>query len=211
MKVVLVNGSPHAKGCTYRALEEVAAALEADGIECERFWVGAKELGGCKGCNWCIENGKCIIDDKVNEFAALADEADGFVFGAPVYYASIAGQMRSFLDRVFYSANRHPGRFWMKPAAGVSNSRRAGNVATYDQFNKYFGISGMPIVSSTYWNETYGFTPADVEKDAEGLRTMRGLGRNMAYLLKAKEAAAAAGIAVPERLQGPSTNFMDGK
>lgn len=154
MKVVLVNGSPHAKGCTNRALDEVANALEENGVECERFWIGAKELGGCKGCNWCVEHGKCVVDDKVNEFGALADRADGFVFGAPVYYASIAGQMRSFLDRAFYSSQfRHPDRFWMKPAAGVSNSRRAGNVATYDQFNKYFGISGMPIRRASSWSD----------------------------------------------------------
>lgn len=208
MKVILVNGSPRAKGCTNRALDEVEAALTEAGVKCERFWIGAKELGGCKSCGWCAAHGKCVLDDKVNEFTALADEADGFVFGAPVYYASIAGQMRAFLDRAFYSSGSHPDRFWMKPAAGVSSSRRAGGVATYDQFNKYFGIAGMPIVSASYWNEVHGNTPEEVEQDAEGLRTMRVIGRNMAYLLKAKEAAAAAGVEVPGRLAGPSTNFI---
>lgn len=210
MNVILVNGSPHRRGCTARALQEVAVPLKDAGIDVVDFWIGSRELGGCKACGYCSTAGKCVMEDKVNEFNELALDADGFVFGSPVYYASMAGQMRSFMDRVFYSSN-DPRRFHMKPAAGISNSRRAGSVTTYDQFNKYFGISNMLIVSGSYWNETHGFTPDDVEKDIEGLRTMRAIGLNMAYVLRAKEAAAAAGIQVPERLSGPSTSFMDGK
>jgi multimeric flavodoxin WrbA len=210
MKVLMVNGSPHRNGCTARALREVAGPLQAAGIEVEDFWIGSRDLGGCKACGYCETAGKCVMNDKVNEFCALADHADGFVFGSPVYYASIAGQMRSFLDRVFYSS-QGSSRFYMKPVAGISNSRRAGCVTTYDQFNHYFGIGNMLIVSGTYWNETHGFTPEDVEKDAEGLRCMRAIGQNMAYVLRAKEAAKAAGVLPPEPLSGPLTNFMDGK
>ena len=184
MKVLLVNGSPHQRGCTYTALEEVAKTLEENGIETEIFQVGNKPINGCIGCGVCKKKGECFMDDKVNEFAKKAKDADGFVFGSPVHYAAASGALTSFLDRVFYSAGRY---MQFKPAASVASARRAGTTATLDQINKYATISNMPLVSSQYWNMVHGFTPEDVKKDLEGMQTMRTLGRNMAWLLKCIE------------------------
>ena len=205
MKVLLVNGSPNKAGCTYTALSEVARALNAEGIETEIFHIGNTPISGCKACRACKKTGKCIIDDLVNEFAKKAKEADGFIFGSPVYYAAANGSLVSFMDRLFFSAGK---TMRLKPAAAVASARRAGTTATLDIINKYFTICEMPIVSSRYWNMVHGSTPDDVLKDEEGLWTMRTLGRNMAYLLKAIGAAKEAGIPTPKQEQGVFTNFI---
>ena len=205
MKVLLVNGSPHAQGCTYTALREVAAALEKQGIETELFQVGTKPISGCLGCGACIKTGKCVIDDVVNEFVEKAKDADGFVFGSPVHYAGASGAITSFMDRAFYGKG---AVYANKPAAAVMSCRRGGATATLDQLNKYFTISNMPIVSSQYWNMVHGNTPDEVRQDLEGMQTMRTLGINMAWLLKCIEAGKAAGIAMPEREAKVATNFI---
>ncbi|MBO5365287.1 MAG: flavodoxin family protein [Peptococcaceae bacterium] len=205
MKVLLVNGSPHAQGCTYTALCEVAAALEKQGIETELFQVGTKPISGCLGCGACIKTGKCVIDDVVNEFVEKAKDADGFVFGSPVHFANASGAITSFMDRAFYGKG---AVYANKPAAAVMSCRRGGATATLDQLNKYFTISNMPIVSSQYWNMVHGNTPDEVRQDAEGMQTMRTLGINMAWLLKCIEAGKAAGIAMPEREAKVATNFI---
>ena len=205
MKVLLVNGSPHAKGCTYTALCEVAAALEKQGIETELFQIGTKPVSGCLGCGACIKTGKCVVDDVVNEFVEKAKAADGFVFGSPVHFANASGAITSFMDRAFYGKG---AVYADKPAAAIMSCRRGGATATLDQLNKYFTISNMPIVSSQYWNMVHGNTPDEVRQDLEGLQTMRTLGINMAWLLKCIEAGKAAGIAMPEREAKVATNFI---
>lgn len=205
MKVILVNGSPKEKGCTYTALCEVAGALEKNGIETEIFWVGAKPIAGCIGCGACSKSGKCFVDDCVNVFVEKAKTADGFVFGSPVHYAAASGALTSFLDRAFYGKG---AVFAGKPGAAVVSCRRGGASAAFDQLNKYFTINNMPVVSSQYWNQVHGNTPEEVKKDAEGMQTMRTLGNNMAWLLKCIEAGAAAGITFPERESAVRTNFI---
>lgn len=205
MKVILVNGSPKEKGCTYTALCEVAGALEKNGIETEIFQVGAKPIAGCIGCGACSKTGKCFVDDGVNEFVEKAKAADGFVFGSPVHYAAASGALTSFLDRAFYGKG---AVFAGKPGAAIVSCRRGGASAAFDQLNKYFTISNMPVVSSQYWNQVHGNTPEEVRKDAEGMQTMRTLGNNMAWLLKCIEAGAAAGITFPEREPVVKTNFI---
>ena len=205
MKVILVNGSPHEKGCTYTALCEVASALEKSGVETEIFWVGAKPLSGCMGCGVCATKGGCVFGDRVNEFVEKAKSADGFVFGSPVHYASISGAMSSFMDRAFYSGG---SALAGKPAAGVVSCRRGGASAAFDALNKYFTIKSMPIVSSQYWNQVHGNKPEEVMRDEEGLQTMRTLGRNMAWLLKCIEAGKAAGVTFPEPENPVKTNFI---
>lgn len=205
MKVLLVNGSPNKAGCTYTALSEIAKTLNAEGIETEIFHIGNAPISGCKACRACKKSGRCVIDDPVNEFAEKAKEADGFIFGSPVYYAAANGSLVSFMDRLFFSAGK---TMRLKPAAAVASARRAGTTATLDIINKYFTICEMPIVSSRYWNMVHGSTPDDVLKDEEGLWTMRTLGRNMAYLLKAIGAAKKADIPTPEQEQGVFTNFI---
>ena len=209
MKVLLVNGSPHEKGCTYTALIEVAGVLENEGIGAEVFWIGNKPLSGCIDCRACLEKKKCIFDDKVNEVLAVAQSVDGFIFGSPVHYAAASGAMTSFMDRLFF-ADLLSGRqsFALKPAAAVVSARRAGTTATFDQLNKYFTISQMPIISSRYWNMVHGATPEDVRKDLEGLQTMRVLARNMAWFLKCKEAGLKAGVPVPVQEENIYTNFI---
>lgn len=205
MKILVVNGSPHANGCTYTALCEVAAALEAEGMETEMIQVGTKPVSGCLGCGACIKTGKCVIDDVVNEFIEKAKEADGFVFGSPVHYAGASGAITSFMDRAFYGK---AAIYADKPAAAIVSCRRGGATAAFEQLNKYFTISNMPIVSSQYWNMVHGNTPEQVCQDLEGLQTMRTLGKNMAWLLKCIEAGKAAGIAKPEREAKVATNFI---
>ena len=205
MKVILVNGSPREKGCTYTALCEVAGALEKNGIETEVFQVGAKPIAGCIGCNVCLKNGRCFVDDPVNEFVEKAKTADGFVFGSPVHYAAASGAITSFLDRAFYGKGNV---FAGKPGAAVVSCRRGGAASAFDQLNKYFTINSMPVVSSQYWNQVHGNTPDEVRQDAEGLQTMRTLGSNMAWLLKCIQAGAAAGITFPEREPAMKTNFI---
>jgi multimeric flavodoxin WrbA len=209
MKVILVNGSPHENGCTYTALAEVAKTLNAEGIKTEIFQIGQEPLSGCTACYTCRETGKCKFSDSVNEFLDIAGNFDGFIFGSPVHYAAAGGAITSFMDRVFYAAaNAGKKVFYLKPAAAVVSARRAGTTATFDQLNKYFTISEMPVISSKYWNMVHGATPEDVKKDLEGLQIMRTLGRNMAWFLKCKEAAIKAGVAVPEREKPVRTNFI---
>ena len=204
MKVLLVNGSYHEKGCTYTGLAEVAKALNANGVETEIYWLGQNQVSGCKGCWACKKIKKCVIDDGMNEFVEKAAEFDGYVFGSPVYYASAAGALVSFMDRVFYSGGKHLA---YKPAAAVVSCRRAGASTTFDVINKYFTINNMPIVGSNYWNEIHGNTAEEAAQDAEGLQTMRMLGNNMAWLLKCIALGKEAGIA-PESEKKIWTNFI---
>ena len=208
MKVLLVNGGPHKEGCTYTALSEVAKELNNEGIETEIFWVGLKPISGCIACGKCFENGKCVFDDVVNEFADKAREADGFVFGTPVHYAAASGSITSFMDRLFYSTFSDQNIFRMKPAATVISARRAGTTATFDQINKYFTMTQMPVISSRYWNMVHGATPDDVRKDEEGMQIMRILGKNMAYYLKCIQAGKEKGINPPDPENITFTNFI---
>ncbi|MBD5315326.1 MAG: flavodoxin family protein [Bacteroides sp.] len=205
MKVLIINGSPKLNGCTDRALREVEDTLNKQGVETERINVGNKDIRGCISCNFCREHGRCVFNDLVNETAAKFAEADGMVVGSPVYYAGANGQLLAFLDRLFYSTS---GVFdkTMKVGAAVVSSRRAGSTSAFDEINKYFTITSMPIVSSTYWNEVHGFTAADVEDDLEGLQTMRNLGRNMAFLLKAVQMAKQS-EGIPEQERNYFTSF----
>ena len=204
MKVLLVNGSLHEKGCTYTALCEVEKALQANGIETEIFWIGQNNMQGCKGCWACGKLKKCVIDDGLNEFVEKAAEFDGFVFGSPVYYASAAGAMLSFMDRLFYSGGRNLA---YKPAASVVSCRRGGASTTFDVLNKYYTINNMPVIGSNYWNEVHGNKPEEVLQDAEGLQTMRVLGNNMAWVLKCIEKGKEAGIE-PVKEKKVMTNFI---
>lgn len=209
MKVLLLNGSPHERGCTHRALLEVGKNLEAEGIQTAFFWIGKAPIIGCQGCGGCAKAGKCVFSDGVNDFVAFAKEADGFVFGAPVHYAAAAGGITAFLDRAFYSASSAGAQvFRLKPAAAIVSARRAGTTAALDQLNKYFTISQMPIISSRYWNMVHGNTPAEVEQDLEGMQVMRFLGRNMAYFLKCIEAGRKAGVPLPREEGRIATNFI---
>lgn len=210
MKVLLINGSPHKEGCTYTALTEVSKTLNEEGIETEIFWVGTKPISGCIACKTCATKGKCVFEDTVNEFVEKAKTADGFIFGTPVHYAAASGAITSFMDRSFYSAScgGKGDYFRYKPAATVISARRAGTTATYDQLNKYFGITEMPIISTRYWNMVHGTKPEEVLKDEEGMQAMRILGRNMAYYLKCIEAGRKLGVEMPKREQTIFTNFI---
>lgn len=209
MKVLLVNGSPHENGCTYTALCEVAKALQGEGIETEIFQIGQEAYNGCLGCNACVKLGRCVFEDKVNEFTAMAAGADGFVFGSPVYFAGINGAMKCFMDRAFYSSSEvadNPFRY--KVAAAVVSARRAGTTAALDQMNKYLTYEQMLIPASRYWNMVHGNTAEEVMQDEEGLQIMRVLGKNMAWLLKLKEAGEKAGVPLPEKEKKMRTNFI---
>ena len=209
MKVLLVNGSPNENGCTRRALREIENTLNECGIDTEVFNIGTDAVAGCLGCRACRELLKCVIDDKVNVLLEKAKAADAFVFGSPVYYAAANGALTSFMDRAFYADRcSKTNAFAFKPAAAVASARRAGTTPTLDQLNRYFAIASMPIVTSTYWNEVHGNLPEEVEQDGEGLRTMRNLARNMAWLLKSIEAGRNSGIALPKTEYKPSTNFI---
>ena len=205
MKVLLVNGGPHEKGCTYTALEEVSKTLQKNGIETEIIWLGVNPIAGCIGCNACLKTGKCFRNDIVNEFIEKSKEADGFVFGTPVHFASSAGSLTSFMDRVFYGRG---DLFKNKPACCVVSCRRGGATATFDQINKYFSICNMPIVTSQYWNQVHGTNPDEVRKDEEGMQTMRTLGNNMAWLLKCIDVAKNDGVEYPENEKAVKTNFI---
>lgn len=205
MKVLLINGSPHEKGCTYTALCEVAKTLEKQHVETEIVWLGTEPLAGCKGCGACRKLGKCIVEDAVNAFAQKAKEADGFVFGTAVHYAAASGTITTFMDRLFYSAGKD---FGGKPAAAVASCRRGGASSTLDQINKYFAICGMPIVPSQYWNMVHGNTPDEVLRDEEGMQTMRTLGNNMAWLMQCIALGKKEGIVYPEREKLIRTNFI---
>ena len=209
MKVLLVNGSPHKNGCTHAALEEVGRALEGEGVYTDWFWIGNRPLTGCLGCGYCATHGACHYQDRVNEFLEAAKDYDGFVFGAPVHFASAAASMSAFLDRAFYTDQcAGLGRFAFKPGAVVVSARRAGTTATLDQLNKYLLYAQMPIPSSRYWNMVHGNTPDEVRQDLEGMAIMRTLGRNMAWLIKSIAAGKAAGLEPPEAEPAVKTNFI---
>lgn len=206
MNVLLINGSPHAAGCTFTALDIVAKELEAQGVTAEIVHVGHKVIRGCIGCYKCAELGRCVFDnDMVNEVARKFEHADGLVIGSPVYYAGAAGTLISFLNRLFFST---PFSKRFKVGAAVVSARRAGTTATFDELNKFFTISEMPIASSRYWNEVHGNSPEEVLQDVEGCQVMQTLGRNMAFLIKAiAHEREAAGL--PEKIQNPVfTNFI---
>ena len=206
-KVLLINGSPHPRGCTATALEEMIWVFEQEGIETEMLQLGGKDIRGCIGCGTCFKTGKCVFDDLVNEFAPKFEAADGLVVGSPVYYGSPNGTLLSFLDRLFYSTS-FPKQF--KVGAAVVSCRRGGNTASFDVLNKYFTLSCMPVASSTYWNQVHGFTAEDVKKDLEGLQTMRNLARNMSFMIRAF-ADAKEKYGYPEIERRVSTSFPDGK
>ena len=206
-KVLLLNGSPHVHGCTATALDEMIKVFEEEGVETELIQVGIKEIRGCVACGTCSLKGKCVFDDLVNEVAPKFEEADGLVVGSPVYYGSPNGTILSFMDRLFYSTEFSKQ---MKVGAAVVSCRRGGNTASFDVLNKYFTISGMPVASSTYWNQVHGFTAEDVKKDLEGLQTMRNLARSMSFMIKAfADAKEKYGYPVFEK--DSFTSFPDGK
>lgn len=205
MKVLLINGSPNEHGCTYTALSEVAQTLHGHGIETELLYLGKKPVAGCIACGGCGRTGKCVFDDQVNDVLSRLDGIDAVVAGSPVYYAAASGQITSFLNRLFYASG---GRMAGKPGAAVVSCRRGGASAAFDQLNKYFTISSMPVVSSQYWNQVHGSTPEEVRRDEEGLQTMRTLGENMAWLLKCIEAGRKAGVPAPVREAPLRTNFI---
>ena len=206
-KVLLLNGSPHVHGCTATALDEMIKVFEEEGVETELIQVGIKEIRGCVACGSCSLTGKCVFDDLVNEVAAKFEKADGLVVGSPVYYGSPNGTILSFMDRLFYSTEFSKQ---MKVGAAVVSCRRGGNTASFDVLNKYFTISGMPVASSTYWNQVHGFTAEDVKKDLEGLQTMRNLARSMSFMIKAfADAKEKYGYPVFEK--DSFTSFPDGK
>ena len=204
MNVILINGSPHANGCTFTALNEVAKTLNKEGIATEIIHVGNKAIRGCIACRKCKTIGKCVFDDIVNEVAPKFKECDGIVIGSPVYFASANGTLVSFIDRLFYSMTADKS---MKVGASVVSCRRGGNTATFDELNKYFTISNMPVVSSQYWNMIHGNTPEEAAQDAEGLQTMRTLGRNMAFLIKSIRLGKEA-YGLPEKEEHIFTNFI---
>ena len=204
MKVLLINGSARSKGNTFLALSEVAKTLNAQGIETETIQVGNQAIRGCVACNGCAKKGRCVFDDGVNEAAAKLKAADGLVVGSPVYYAGPNATVTAFLDRLFYSTSFDKT---MKVGATVAVCRRGGASATFDRLNKYFTISGMPVASSRYWNSLHGMTPGEAEQDEEGLRTLRTLARNMAFLMKSI-ALGREQFGLPEVEKGPMTNFI---
>jgi multimeric flavodoxin WrbA len=204
MKVLIINGSPHVDGCTATALKEVEKELNKEGIETETINIGNKDIRGCIGCFKCKELKKCVFDDIVNEVAVKFGESDGILIGTPVYYSGMNGTLKAFLDRLFHSS--YIGKT-MKVGAAVISSRRAGSTSAYDEIHKYFGIAGMPIATSTYWNEVHGSNKEEVLKDEEGLQTMRNLGRNMAFLIKSINLGKKE-YGLPERESGAWTNFI---
>ena len=206
-KILLLNGSPKSDGCTAAALSEMAKVFEAEHMETELIQVGKMDIRGCIACGFCGKNGRCVMKDLVTEVAPKFEAADGLVVGSPVYYGSPNGTILSFLDRLFYSTGFSKQ---MKVGAAVVSCRRGGNTASFDVLNKYFTISGMPVASGTYWNQVHGFTAEDVQKDLEGLQTLRNLARNMAFLIRAI-AAEKEKSRLPEMEREYFTSFPDGK
>ena len=202
MKVILVNGGPHKDGCTNVALEEIAKILEREKIETEIMWLENNPIGGCIGCNYCLQNGnRCFMDDKVNEFLEKVETTDGFVFGSPVHFAGASGALTSFLDRAFYGRG---SLFAGKVCASVVSCRRGGASSAFDQINKYALMSNMFLVGSSYWNQIHGTNKDEAKQDLEGLQTMRNLGRNMAYILKCINSD----VPKPEIEKNFKTNFI---
>lgn len=209
MKVLLVNGSPHNKGCTNAALNEAGHALEEEDISTEYFWIGNQPIAGCIGCGYCAQKGKCRYDDQVNTFLDMAPKYDGFIFGAPVHFASAAASMIAFMDRGFFVDQCAKLKcFAFKPGATIVSARRAGTTATLDELNKYLLYAQMPIATSRYWNMAHGQKPEQVQEDIEGMQIMRVLGRNMAWLLESIEAGKKAGIVIPLQEERINTNYI---
>lgn len=204
MKVLMINGSPHAKGNTAAALEEMKKVFDAEGIEAEILHIGNKDIRGCIACRSCHNTGKCVFDDFVNETVAKFEACDGLVVGSPVYYASANATLIAFLDRLFYSTHFEKR---MKVGASVVVARRGGLSATFDELNKYFTICGMPVASSQYWNSVHGQMPGEALEDAEGLQTMRTLAANMSFLMKSI-ALGKEKYGLPEKEESIHTNFV---
>ena len=204
-KVLLLNGSPHLKGCTVTALDEMITVFHNEGIDTELVQVGKNSIRGCIYCNRCKSLGRCVFDDLVNEIAPKFEESNGLIVGSPVYYGSPNGTIISFMDRLFYSTSFSK---YMKVGAAVVSCRRGGNSASFDVLNKYFTISGMPVTSSTYWNQVHGFTSEDVKKDLEGLQTMRNLALTISFMIKSFENEK---TSIPKLEHSAFTSFPDGK
>lgn len=203
MKVLLINGSPKSKGNTFSALSVIASTLESCGVQTEIISIGAKAVQGCIACNKCSELGRCVFqDDLYNRVREKLKNADGLIIGSPVYYAGPNGSLCALLDRVFYSCSQY---LQYKPGASVAVCRRGGSTATFDRLNKYFTISNMPVVPSQYWNIIHGLTPGEVMQDAEGLQTMRTLGKNMVWMLRNLQSNTAS---IPEAEAWEPTNFI---
>ena len=205
MKVLLINGSPNERGCTYTALAEAQKVFEKNGIETEIVYLGKKPVAGCVACGICRKAGYCVYDDTVNEVIDQLDDIDGLIVGSPVYYAGVSGQITSFLDRLFYAAS---GKMKGKPAASIVSCRRGGASAAFEIINKYFMMTNMPVVTSQYWNQVHGNTPEEVLQDEEGLQTVRVLAQNMIWLMRSIEAGKAAGVEYPEYEPKIRTNFI---
>lgn len=204
MKVLLVNGSPHANGSTYTALHEMEKVFQENGIETEILHIGNQVIRGCVACGSCAKNGKCVFDDVVNEAAAKFEACDGLVVGSPVYYASANATLVAFMDRLFYSSHFDKT---MKVGAAVVSARRGGLSATFDELNKYFTISGMPVASSQYWNSIHGHNAEQASQDLEGLQVMRTLARNMSFLMKSIELGKEK-YGLPEKEEKVFTSFI---
>lgn len=206
MKILLINGSPNKDGCVNRALEEIVDTFEKNDVESEILWLGKKAMQDCIACYECVEKGQCVYDDLVNETAGRMDEFDGIIVGSPVYYSGPNGRITSFLDRLMFSIDKT--KIKGKLAASVVSCRRGGASEAFERLNQYFLMTNMHIVSSQYWNQVHGSNPSEVEKDLEGLQTMRTLAQNFIYLLKAQEAASKSGIEKPEYEDTIFTNFI---
>lgn len=211
MKVLLINGSPNEKSCTFTALEEISKTLNEEGMETDIYYIGKDPIAPCRACRACGKIGRCVINDKVNGFLEYARNFDGYIIGSPVHYASASGGIIPFLDRAFFTdfMSGH-NSFIHKPGSAIVSARRAGTTATIDQLNKYFQINQMPVISGRYWNMVHGQNPDEVKKDEEGMQNMRILARNMAYHLKCKDAAQKAGILPPKEEETIYTNFIRG-
>lgn len=205
MKVLLINCSPHAHGCTYTALKEIADTLESCGVEAEILQVGTAPIQSCTACRGCKQTHRCVYDDMVNVILDKMQHMDGMIIGSPVHYASPSGTAIALMDRVFYAGG---STLHHKPGAAIVSARRAGTTAALDVLNKYILYAQMPLVTSRYWNMVHGNTAEEVKQDAEGMQIMRVLGRNMAWLLKCIEAGRQAGILYPESETGIYTNFI---
>lgn len=208
LKVLMVNGSPHEKGCVFTVLTEIADTLRKNDVDSDIFWIGNKPLAGCMGCGTCIGKRRCFCDDTVNDFINRMDGYNGFIFGTPVHYAAASGTMTSFMNRTFFIDEFNGDHFAGKPAAAIATCRRSGATATLDQMNKYMADCNMPIVPSQYWNVAHGNTPEEIRQDAEGMQTMRVLGDNMAWLLKCIRLGREANVNFPKQDAHIMTNFI---
>ena len=205
-KVLFINGSPNENGCVSTAMDEVITVLNDNGIQTEKIWLGKKAMPDCMACMKCQETGKCVFQDQVNEIASKIDEIGGIIVGSPVYYGGPNGRLTSFLDRLFFSIP--DDKFNGKLGASIVSCRRGGASAAFERLNQYFLMENMHVVSSQYWNQVHGFSAEDVKKDEEGLQTMRTLGRNIVWLLKAIENGEKSNIHIPEHEEKTFTNFI---